>query len=85
MELVLKVDDMCKDPKEIKFAPLNRDEENTAEELMTIFEVGKRHGCADIQQDRHLGRYLHIIKDAPGCFSSCPRQSWSLRVSRGNL
>jgi phenylalanyl-tRNA synthetase beta chain len=56
---------MCKDPKEIKFAPLNRDEENTAEELMTIFEVGKRHGCADIQQDRHLGRYLHIIKDAP--------------------
>ncbi|KAK1927881.1 putative phenylalanyl-tRNA synthetase beta chain [Papiliotrema laurentii] len=45
---------MCKDPKEIKFAPLNRDEENTAEELMTIFE-----------QDRHLGRYLHIIKDAP--------------------
>lgn len=44
----------CKDPKEIKFAPLNRDEENTAEELMGIFE-----------QDRHLSRYLHIIRDAP--------------------
>ena len=30
---------MCRDPKEIKFAPLNRDEENTAEELMGIYEV----------------------------------------------
>lgn len=30
---------MCKDPKQIKFAPLNRDTEHTAEELMTIFEV----------------------------------------------
>lgn len=30
---------MCRDPKEIKFAPLNRDTEHTAEELMTIFEV----------------------------------------------
>ncbi|KAK8865682.1 phenylalanine-tRNA ligase, beta subunit [Kwoniella newhampshirensis] len=45
---------MCKDPKEIKFAPLNRDTEHTAEELMTIFET-----------DRHLNKYLHIIKDAP--------------------
>jgi phenylalanyl-tRNA synthetase beta chain len=31
---------MCRDPKQIKFAPLNRDTEHTAEELMTIFEVG---------------------------------------------
>jgi phenylalanyl-tRNA synthetase beta chain len=31
---------MCRDPKEIKFAPLNRDTENTAEELMGIYEVG---------------------------------------------
>jgi hypothetical protein len=30
---------MCRDPKQIKFAPLNRDTEHTAEELMTIFEV----------------------------------------------
>ncbi|GFZ43294.1 Phenylalanine--tRNA ligase beta subunit, partial [Saitozyma sp. JCM 24511] len=45
---------MCRDPKEIKFAPLNRDTENTAEELMGIYE-----------NDRHLGRYLHIIRDAP--------------------
>jgi len=30
---------MCKDPKEIKFAPLNKDTESTAEELMTIYEV----------------------------------------------
>jgi hypothetical protein len=30
---------MCKDPKEIKFAPLNKDVESTAEELMTIYEV----------------------------------------------
>lgn len=30
---------MCKDPKQIKFAPLNRDTEHTAEELMTIYEV----------------------------------------------
>jgi hypothetical protein len=32
---------MCRDPKEIKFAPLNRDTEHTAEELMTIFEVSQ--------------------------------------------
>lgn len=45
---------MCKNPDEIKFAPLNRDTEHTATELMTIFE-----------QDRHLNKYLHIIRDAP--------------------
>ncbi|KAL7423660.1 phenylalanine--tRNA ligase subunit beta [Cryptotrichosporon argae] len=46
---------MCKDPKQIKFAPLNKDAEYTAEELMTVYE-----------QDRHLNKYLHLIRDAPG-------------------
>ncbi|WWC88096.1 phenylalanine-tRNA ligase, beta subunit [Kwoniella dendrophila CBS 6074] len=45
---------MCKDPKEIKFAPLNKDQEYTAEELMTVYET-----------DRHLAKYLNIIRDAP--------------------
>lgn len=45
---------MCKDPNEIKFAPLNRETEHTAAELMTIYE-----------QDRHLSKYLGIIRDAP--------------------
>jgi len=45
---------MCKDPKEIRFAPLNKETESTAEELMTIYE-----------SDRHLSKYLHIIRDAP--------------------
>lgn len=45
---------MCKDPHEIKFAPLNRETEHTAAELMTIYE-----------QDRHLSKYLGIIRDAP--------------------
>jgi phenylalanyl-tRNA synthetase beta chain len=65
---------MCRDPKDIKFAPLNRDTENTAEELMTIYEVCSASlFAAEIldlkltttQQDRHLGRYLNIIRDAP--------------------
>ena len=30
---------MCRDPHQIKFAPLNQDTEHTAAELMTIFEV----------------------------------------------
>lgn len=34
---------MCRDPKQIKFAPLNRDTEHTAEELMTIYEVRRSH------------------------------------------
>lgn len=46
---------MCKDPHQIKFAPLNRDTEHTAAELMTIYE-----------QDRHLNKFLGIIRDAPG-------------------
>ncbi|KAH7313324.1 hypothetical protein B0I35DRAFT_270312 [Stachybotrys elegans] len=41
-------------PQDIKFAPLNQSKEMTAEELMTFYET-----------DKHLGRYLHIIRDSP--------------------
>jgi phenylalanyl-tRNA synthetase beta chain len=41
-------------PKDIKFIPLNQTKEMNAEELMTYYET-----------DKHLGRYLHIIRDAP--------------------
>jgi len=41
-------------PRNIKFAPLNKDKEYTAEELMTLYE-----------SEKHLARYLHIIRDSP--------------------
>ena len=41
-------------PKDIKFAPLNKTQVMDAEELMTLYET-----------DRHLGRFLHIIRDKP--------------------
>lgn len=41
-------------PKDIKFAPLNKEQEYTAEELMTLYEG-----------DKHLSRYLGIIRDSP--------------------
>ncbi|PKI83138.1 phenylalanine--tRNA ligase [Malassezia vespertilionis] len=41
-------------PKEIRFAPLNRTEEYDASQLMELYE-----------SDRHLARYLHIIRDSP--------------------
>ncbi|TWU74804.1 phenylalanine--tRNA ligase subunit beta [Metarhizium rileyi] len=41
-------------PRDIKFVPLNQAKEMNAEELMTFYET-----------DKHLGRYLHIIRDAP--------------------
>ncbi|KAF8639710.1 hypothetical protein AX17_000972 [Amanita inopinata Kibby_2008] len=41
-------------PKEIRFAPLGKDKEYTAEELMTLYE-----------SEKHLARYLHIIRDSP--------------------
>lgn len=41
-------------PQDIKFKPLNQTKEMNGEELMTFYE-----------QDKHLGRYLHIIRDAP--------------------
>ena len=41
-------------PNDIKFAPLNLEEEFTGSGLMDLYET-----------DRHLGRYLHIIRDSP--------------------
>jgi len=41
-------------PKDIKFVPLNQTKEMNGEELMSFYE-----------KDRHLGRYLHIIRDSP--------------------
>ncbi|CAA7259882.1 unnamed protein product [Cyclocybe aegerita] len=41
-------------PKDIKFAPLGKTQAYTAEELMTIYE-----------SEKHLARYLHIIRDSP--------------------
>ncbi|CAK7240151.1 MAG: phenylalanine--tRNA ligase subunit beta [Sporothrix thermara] len=39
-------------PKDIKFVPLNQTKEMDSAELMTFYET-----------DKHLGRYLHIIRD----------------------
>ncbi|KAF8517820.1 hypothetical protein JB92DRAFT_2904703 [Gautieria morchelliformis] len=44
----------AKPPSGIKFIPLNKDKSYTAEELMTLYE-----------SDKHLSRYLHIIKESP--------------------
>lgn len=44
----------AKSPKDIKFCPLNKDKEYTAEELMDLYT-----------NDLHLKQYLHIIKDKP--------------------
>lgn len=41
-------------PKDISFVPLNQTKQMNGEELMAFYE-----------KDRHLGRYLHIIKDKP--------------------
>ncbi|KAI0022059.1 phenylalanyl-tRNA synthetase [Xylariomycetidae sp. FL0641] len=41
-------------PKEIQFTPLNQTKNMNAEEMMAFYE-----------KDRHLGRYLHIIRDKP--------------------
>ena len=41
-------------PKDIKFIPLNQTKEMNGEELMKFYE-----------KDRHLSRYLHIIRDSP--------------------
>ncbi|KAF8351341.1 phenylalanyl-tRNA synthetase subunit beta [Amanita rubescens] len=41
-------------PNNIKFAPLGKNKEYTAEELMTLYE-----------SEKHLARYLHIIRDSP--------------------
>ncbi|KAF8484915.1 phenylalanyl-tRNA synthetase subunit beta [Russula ochroleuca] len=44
----------AKPPKDIKFAPLNKTQAYTAEELMTLYE-----------SDRHLAKYLPIIRNSP--------------------
>lgn len=44
----------AKPPKDIKFAPLNKVQEYTAEELMTVYE-----------SDKQLSKYLPIIRDSP--------------------
>ena len=41
-------------PKDIKFTPLNQTKEMNGEELMAFYD-----------KDKHLGRYLHIIRDSP--------------------
>lgn len=41
-------------PKDINFVPLNQTKQLNGEELMSFYET-----------DRHLGRYLHILKDKP--------------------
>ncbi|OBZ76644.1 Phenylalanine--tRNA ligase beta subunit [Grifola frondosa] len=41
-------------PKNIKFVPLSKQKEYTAEELMTVYE-----------SEKHLARYLPIIRDSP--------------------
>ncbi|KAK3190747.1 phenylalanine--tRNA ligase subunit beta [Lecanicillium sp. MT-2017a] len=41
-------------PKDIKFIALNQTKEMNSEELMTFYE-----------KDKHLGRFLHIIRDSP--------------------
>jgi phenylalanyl-tRNA synthetase beta chain len=41
-------------PKDIKFVPLNQTKELDGAELMEFYDA-----------DKHLGRYLHIIRDAP--------------------
>ncbi|KAL0564424.1 phenylalanine--tRNA ligase subunit beta, partial [Marasmius crinis-equi] len=41
-------------PKDIKFTPLGKDKQHTAEELMTVYE-----------SEKHLARFLPIIRDSP--------------------
>ncbi|KAL2223079.1 hypothetical protein M432DRAFT_35075 [Thermoascus aurantiacus ATCC 26904] len=41
-------------PKDISFVPLNQTKQMNGEELMEFYE-----------KDKHLGRYLHIIRDSP--------------------
>ncbi|KAJ8606347.1 hypothetical protein MRB53_041016 [Persea americana] len=41
-------------PEQIEFAPLNQTKTMNANEMMAFYE-----------KDKHLGRYLHIIRDSP--------------------
>ncbi|KAJ7765004.1 hypothetical protein DFH07DRAFT_1015589 [Mycena maculata] len=44
----------ARSPKDIKFKPLGKDKEYTAEELMTVYE-----------SEKHLSKFLPIIRDSP--------------------
>lgn len=59
-------------PKDIKFVPLNQTKELNGEELMSFYEVWTDHLWLIAintyiykQKDKHLGKYLHIIRDSP--------------------
>lgn len=63
-------------PKDIKFMPLSKAKEYTAEELMTVYEVSAAASICFVhslmwwtwflaQSEKHLARYLPIIKDSP--------------------
>jgi phenylalanyl-tRNA synthetase beta chain len=61
-------------PKDIKFAPLNKQKVYDASELMTLYEVSSEVSrawqCELLtpgvdQSDRQLSKYLHIIRDSP--------------------
>ncbi len=60
-------------PENIRFAPLNQRKEMDGNELMAHLENGKLSPqltpsssvCLLVGLDKHLSRYLHIIRDAP--------------------
>ncbi len=47
----------CKDPKNIKFAPLNKKEEFTAEQLMTVYEVSHEL-VLSYKDERRVGQLM---------------------------
>lgn len=75
----------AKAPKDIKFAPLNKETVYDAEQLMTLYEVRLlrlrcfrfsssspllllhllRLCCFFVQSDRHLSKFLPLIRDSP--------------------
>lgn len=56
---------MCRKPSEIRFAPLNKEQEYTGAELMDLYDVRFSPTQLTRQQDRNLGKFLHIIRNAP--------------------
>jgi len=64
----------AKPPRDIKFVPLGKDKEYSAEELMILYEVKFLTICKSnmdlihffkLQSEKHLSKYLHIIRDSP--------------------
>lgn len=69
----------AKAPKDIKFAPLNKETAYDAEQLMTLYEVrlfffqSFRFSSSSpspslsffVQSDRHLAKFLPLIRDSP--------------------